>query len=130
MERSWTEEILKPFMQAPRRNVGVYCAAQFRTATSVSHERRASVSMPRMLAGPGAQGMGQGGFGRGRWAGTLREMVAGFKNTELHRLTVCKAVSGPGVSQKQRGGNRVGQPDVQKEMTLELAGVPLNFKHA
>lgn len=30
MERSWTEEILRPFMQEPRGNVGVYCAAQFR----------------------------------------------------------------------------------------------------
>lgn len=30
MGRSWTEETLRPFMQAPRGNVGVYCVAQFR----------------------------------------------------------------------------------------------------
>lgn len=30
MERFWTEGILRPFMQAPRGNVGVYCVAQFR----------------------------------------------------------------------------------------------------
>lgn len=74
--------------------------------TWVSHELRTNVSAQTILADLEAQGTGPGAFGLGMWA-RCRKWYLALKVLRYAQTTVCKAVSRPGVSQNQGGGNRV-----------------------